>query len=116
MYVSLGSAYCGGPVMERISSHYGRIPRNSIVVSKSPSNPKNSVCKRVIAIAGDQVLIPDGTTTMVPKGHVWLEGDNFQNSLDSRSYGPIPIGLIQGRAIFRVWPPSAIGTLPIPTN
>lgn len=28
----------------------------------------------------------------VPKGHVWLEGDNSENSIDSRTYGPVPMG------------------------
>lgn len=40
----------------------------------------------------------------VPKGHVWLEGDNSENSLDSRNYGPVPAGLIVSRAIVRLWP------------
>jgi len=40
----------------------------------------------------------------VPKGHVWIEGDNADNSTDSRNYGPIPIGLVRGRAMVRVWP------------
>lgn len=40
----------------------------------------------------------------VPNGHVWLEGDNSDNSLDSRNYGPVPMGLIQSRALVRIWP------------
>lgn len=40
----------------------------------------------------------------VPKGHVWLEGDNFENSSDSRTYGPVPIGMIQSRIFCRLWP------------
>jgi hypothetical protein len=35
-------------------------------------------------------------------GHVWLEGDNLQNSTDSRYYGPIPYGLVRGRIFFKV--------------
>lgn len=38
----------------------------------------------------------------VPKGHVWLEGDNLMNSTDSRNYGPIPYGLIRGRVCLKV--------------
>ncbi|XP_029411063.1 mitochondrial inner membrane protease subunit 1 isoform X3 [Nannospalax galili] len=38
----------------------------------------------------------------VPRGHVWLEGDNLQNSTDSRYYGPIPYGLIRGRIFFKL--------------
>lgn len=38
----------------------------------------------------------------MPTGHVWLEGDNLQNSTDSRYYGPVPYGLIRGRIFFKV--------------
>lgn len=40
----------------------------------------------------------------VPVGHVWLEGDNRDNSTDSRSFGAVPQALIRGRVICRVWP------------
>lgn len=41
---------------------------------------------------------------LVPRGHVWLEGDNSENSIDSRTYGPVPMGLIQSRAVLRLYP------------
>lgn len=41
---------------------------------------------------------------IVPKGHLWLEGDNSENSIDSRTYGPVPMGLIQSKATFRLYP------------
>jgi hypothetical protein len=41
---------------------------------------------------------------VIPRGYIWIEGDNPQNSSDSRYYGPIPIGLIRSRAILRVFP------------
>uniref|UniRef100_A0A8C9HXL5 Peptidase S26 domain-containing protein n=1 Tax=Piliocolobus tephrosceles TaxID=591936 RepID=A0A8C9HXL5_9PRIM len=44
-------------------------------------------------------------------GHVWLEGDNLQNSTDSGYYGPIPYGLIRGRIFFKIWPLSGFGFL-----
>lgn len=44
----------------------------------------------------------------VPKGHVWLEGDNSENSIDSRTYGPVPMGLIQSRAFFRLYPNAVV--------
>ncbi|XP_071074234.1 mitochondrial inner membrane protease subunit 1 isoform X4 [Dasypus novemcinctus] len=52
-----------------------------------------------------------GTSHVVPLGHVWLEGDNLQNSTDSRCYGPIPYGLIKGRIFFKIWPLSEFGFL-----
>ncbi|KXJ23196.1 Mitochondrial inner membrane protease subunit 1 [Exaiptasia diaphana] len=47
----------------------------------------------------------------VPKGHVWLLGDNPDDSRDSRDYGPVPYGLITGRVCFKVWPLSEFGRI-----
>ncbi len=38
----------------------------------------------------------------VPKGHVWLVGDNSEDSYDSRDFGPIPYALLQSRVFYRV--------------
>lgn len=48
---------------------------------------------------------------MVPKGHVWLQGDNARNSTDSRSYGPVPVNSVRARVFFRCWPPSRVGAI-----
>ena len=42
----------------------------------------------------------------VPKGYLWVTGDNLSNSSDSRLYGPVPIGLVRGKIVARVWPDS----------
>ncbi|KAH7072275.1 peptidase S24/S26A/S26B/S26C [Paraphoma chrysanthemicola] len=39
---------------------------------------------------------------VVPYGHVWVEGDNARNSLDSREMGPISKGLIESKAVW-IW-------------
>lgn len=39
---------------------------------------------------------------VVPYGHVWVEGDNWRNSFDSRDFGPVAKGLIEGRAV-KIW-------------
>lgn len=36
---------------------------------------------------------------VVPDGHVWLTGDNLSDSIDSRVYGVVPMGLIGGKII-----------------
>ena len=43
-----------------------------------------------------------GEWVRIPKGYVWLAGDNMSNSNDSRSYGPIPVAMIKGKVLARV--------------
>lgn len=42
---------------------------------------------------------------VVPEGHVWVEGDNWRASYDSLDFGPVSLGLVDGRAvgIWREW-------------
>ncbi|CAD7933956.1 unnamed protein product [Amoebophrya sp. A25] len=46
-----------------------------------------------------------GVLPHVPVGRAWLLGDNAAASRDSRQYGAVPLPLIQGVAVLRVWPP-----------
>ncbi|KAB8234593.1 IMP1 inner mitochondrial membrane peptidase-like [Aspergillus alliaceus] len=71
--------------------------------------------KRVVGMPGDFVCrdLPFSTEVgksqemiQVPEGHVYVAGDNLPWSRDSRNYGPIPMGLINGKIVARVWPPS----------
>ncbi|GIZ00459.1 mitochondrial inner membrane protease subunit 1 [Caerostris extrusa] len=106
---------CQGPSMEptlyshdimlteHISIIRNNINRGDIIISRSPSNPKEYICKRVKGIPGDKIRT-GFSTKVVPRGHVWLEGDNKSNSTDSRNYGPVPIGLLRSRAFCRVYP------------
>lgn len=77
------------------------------MVVRSPMNPNTFICKRIVALPGDSVKMSFFSKT-VPNGHVWLLGDNRSNSTDSREFGALPIGLIIGRVIYRVWPFSRI--------
>ncbi|KAG7164890.1 mitochondrial inner membrane protease subunit 1-like [Homarus americanus] len=113
---------CKGPSMEptifsedvilteHLSARLNRISRGDVIIARSPTNPHHHICKRVTGLGGDKVK--NGfRTQIVPKGHVWLEGDNSMNSTDSRNFGSVPSGLIRGRAVCRVWPLSELGKL-----
>jgi signal peptidase I len=45
----------------------------------------------------------------VPKGDIFVLGDNRTDSSASNRFGPIPESLIVGRAFVRVWPLSSLG-------
>ena len=115
------------------SAHVG-----DIVVFKRPPGEEaaaiKDLIKRVIATEGQTVeahngklfvngrqlsepYLAKGTETVmegsvtVPKGDVWVMGDNRTQSRDSRFFGPIKKSSIIGHAYFRVWPPSRLGGL-----
>jgi inner membrane protease subunit 1 len=99
-----------------------RLRRGDLVVATSPLDPRMVICKRVLGLPGDVVNV-DPTAAddarrnehvYVPTGHLWLGGDNAAMSRDSRTYGPVPVGLVRGKlrasvsdlSILRVEPPA----------
>ncbi|GMH18941.1 hypothetical protein Nepgr_020782 [Nepenthes gracilis] len=84
--------------------------RGDVIVFSSPSNHKEKLTKRIVALPGDWLRSSHSYDAMkIPEGHCWVEGDNSASSFDSRSFGPIPIGLAHGRVSHILWPPQRIG-------
>jgi inner membrane protease subunit 1 len=85
------------------------LARGDLVTLKSPLEHSRIICKRVIGLPGDTICVdptgkkaPSTEHAVVPKGHVWIIGDNAAFSRDSSDYGPVSISLIQARLIARV--------------
>ena len=93
-----------------------QIARGDIVMFRFPLGSSGRAIKRVVAVAGDRVAIAARTVTVngraiaiagapsaraararvetVPPGAVFLVGDNARASIDSRSFGSVPVGEI----------------------
>ena len=74
-----------------------------VVVFRSPSSADELLVKRIIGAPGDLVNAGGGNAQIVPAGHYFVMGDNRSNSSDSRTWGPLPAGLVVGRARMVLW-------------
>ena len=131
-------------LVNKVSYRLHEIHRGDLVVFERPdcdgSDPAiKDLIKRVVGVGGDSVegrdgavylngerlaepYLPPGQATgdfgpvKVPSGHIWVMGDNRENSKDSRFLCNSRPTFIQereviGRAFVRVWPVPAAGLL-----
>lgn len=104
----------------------------------TPQRSGQTFIKRVVAVGGDRVALRDGhvirngkpvrepfiapcasgadctfpQAITVPKGDVYVLGDNRGNSDDSRFWGPVPERWVIGTAFVLYWPLNRVGQSP----
>jgi signal peptidase I len=109
--------------------------RGDLVVFRSPGRAAErcgeagTFVKRVIGLGGDRVVERRGVVSVdgarlsepyvrrdaesgswrVPKGSIFLLGDNRAESCDSRAFGAVPRGNVIGKLVLVYWPPKRLG-------
>jgi signal peptidase I len=121
--------------VNRFIYHFADIQRGDIVVFWYPRDPSKSFIKRVIGLPSDIVRIDTGHVFVngrqlseiyvdpryldhesygperVSDNCYFVLGDHRNSSNDSRNWGQVPRSNIYGKAIFRYWPVSRLGSI-----
>jgi len=130
------------PYADNQNKVVAKIKEGLVLVGVLPNPAKQYLVKRVIGIAGDNVVGKDGIVTIngketdepyifagnkpseldfnvtVPKGKIWVMGDHRGASADSRYHqddvnnGFVPESKVTGRVVGIIWPIKNIGTVP----
>jgi signal peptidase I len=132
------------PYADNQNKVIAKIKEGLVLVGVLPNPAKQYLVKRVIGVAGDNVVGKDGIVTIngketdepyifagnkpseldfnvtVPEGKIWVMGDHRGASADSRYHqddvnnGFVPESKVTGRVVGIIWPIKNVGTVPSP--
>ncbi|ETB63846.1 TPA: signal peptidase I [Candidatus Nomurabacteria bacterium] len=121
-------------IVDEISYIVNNPNRGDVVIFRYPNDKKRYFIKRIIGLPNEQIIIKDGTITIINKdnkdgflldqnyldgnfntmqeyqkfetknGEYFVMGDNRDRSSDSRFWGNLPEDLLIGRAFLRLFP------------
>ena len=94
------------PASRSLSALFGGAPGvkpGEVVAVRDPRHPGRVLVKRVSSVDGNA-------------GTVEVLGDARQASTDSRTFGPVPMSSVLGRAVYRYAPPGRTGRGPWPAE
>jgi signal peptidase I len=120
-------------IVDKVSYLLGQPQRGDIVVFALEGQPKDYI-KRVIGLPGETIEMSGGSIYIggqlleepyvlpspgggfparkLGEGEYFVLGDNRGNSSDSRSFGPIRLSNVVGRAWIIYWPPTDWAIVP----
>lgn len=72
---------------------YKRMPpkKGDIIVFVYPDDRSKVYIKRIEGLPGDMIVRPSGVQGQVPHGMIYVLGDNREQSVDSRTFGFVPL-------------------------
>ncbi|MBN1667862.1 MAG: signal peptidase I [Anaerolineales bacterium] len=122
-------------IVNKLAYKWGEPAHGDVVVFHFPRDPGQEYIKRVIGLPGDEIEVRGGQIYVndirldepyinaapnyqgewtVPADHLFVLGDNRNNSSDSHNWGPVPMKEVVGKAIFIYWPLNQWGVIASP--